>query len=74
MGESRVVGYTLDDETDTYIVTSIKRGRSDKVVIPEEFNGKQVSGINCSIFADSSINLVNIESLSKLNFYDTQSA
>lgn len=72
VGESRVVGYTLDDDTDTYIATSIKRGRSDKVVIPEEFNGKQVSGINCSIFADSSINLVNIESLSKLNFYDTQ--
>ncbi|MDE5755821.1 MAG: hypothetical protein K2I23_01875 [Clostridia bacterium] len=70
LGESRVVGYTLDKESDTYIATSIKNGRSNKVVIPEEFDGKKVSGVNCSIFTHTSIKTVEIQSEDKINFVD----
>ena len=69
---SRVVGYTLDENTDTYIATSIKSGRSDKVIIPEQFNGKKVSGVSCSIFTHTSIKTVEVQSQEKIDLTDTQ--
>lgn len=69
---SRVVGYTLDENSDTYIATSIKSGRSDKVIIPEEFNGKKVSGVSCSIFTHTSIKSVEVQSAEKIDLTDTQ--
>ncbi|MDE6371910.1 MAG: hypothetical protein K2L61_00030, partial [Clostridia bacterium] len=72
LGEYRVVGYTLDEESDTYIATDIKGGRSDKVMIPEEFNGKKVSGVNCSIFTNTSIKTVEIQSKEEISFVDNQ--
>ncbi|MDE6275263.1 MAG: hypothetical protein K2M75_01850 [Clostridia bacterium] len=72
VGGSRVVGYTLDEKTDTYIASSIKSGRSDKVIIPEQFNGKKVSGINCSIFTHTSIKTVELQSPEKMKLVDTQ--
>ena len=72
LAENRVVGYTLDERSDTYIATSVKSGRSDKVIIPTEFNGKKVSGVNCSIFTYSSVKSVEIQSEEKINLVDTQ--
>ncbi len=72
LGEYRVVGYTLDETSDTYIATDIKGGRSDKVVIPEQFNGKKVSGVNCLIFTYTSIKSVEIQSKEAISFVDSQ--
>ena len=72
LGEYRVVGYTLDEESDTYIATDIKAGRSDKVIIPEEFDGKKVSGVNCSIFTHTSIKSVVIQSKEEISFVENQ--
>ncbi len=72
LGEYRVVGYTFDEESDTYIATDIKAGRSDKVIIPEEFNGKKVSAVNCSIFTHTSIQSVDIQSAEEIRFVENQ--
>ncbi|MDE6473675.1 MAG: hypothetical protein K2L70_01055 [Clostridia bacterium] len=72
LGEYRVVGYTLDEASDTYIATDIKAGRSDKVIIPEEFNGKKVSGVNCAIFTYTSIKSVEIQSKEEIDFVENQ--
>lgn len=71
LNEYRVVGYTLDEDSDTYIASSVKMGRSKKVVIPSEFNGKKVSGVNCSIFTYSSVDTIEIQTQEKIDLIDT---
>ncbi len=72
LGESRVVGYTLDEESDTYIASLVKSGRSKKVVIPVQFNGKKVSGVECEIFTDKTVNLVEIQTEESIRLLNPQ--
>ncbi|MDE5654146.1 MAG: hypothetical protein K2I46_00880, partial [Clostridia bacterium] len=72
LGESRVVGYTLDEESDTYIASSVKSGRSKKVVIPSEFNGKKVSGVDCGIFTENTVNTVEILTEDKITLLNSR--
>ena len=49
-----------------------RQERSDKVIIPEEFNGKKVSAVNCSIFTHTSIQSVDIQSAEEIRFVENQ--
>lgn len=52
---SRTLVYTLHD-SDYYSVTGVLDGRSDKVVVPETFNGKPVAAVSLSVLTKSGIN------------------
>lgn len=66
VAEYRVVKYQYQEKGDCYIAYSIEPGRGRKVLIPEEFNGKPVVGINSSIFAETSIDDICLQSKQKL--------
>lgn len=68
VGEYRVVTYRYDASGDCYIADSIEAGNSKKVLIPKEFNGKKVRGVECSIFTDKTIKSVELQSREKLYF------
>lgn len=70
VSQYRNVTYHYDSESDTYIAYSAELGRSKKVLIPEQFNGKKVSGINCFMFTDKTIDDVCIQSKQKINLID----
>lgn len=50
VGVHRPLQYTYDSETDGYKVVGVLSGRGDTVSVPETFNDKPVTGIDCSIF------------------------
>ena len=55
----RAVVYELDG--DGYAVTGVAEGKGNAVVIPDEINGKEVTGFSASILADDSINKIVVE-------------
>ncbi len=50
VGVHRPLQYTYDSETDGYKVVGVLSGRGDTVSVPETFNDKPVTGVDCSIF------------------------
>ena len=60
-GKEKTLEYVYDAENDVYVVTSVMKGRGDTVVIPEQFNGKPVSAVDCELFEDKSIKKVYFE-------------
>lgn len=58
---SRELIYTLDPWTDTYSVTGVAEGRGGTIVIPDSFDGKQVSCVSAEIFEDVTIQHISFE-------------
>ncbi len=48
--DNRIITYSYDDDTESYVAEDILMGLGDTVKIPTEFNGKPVSAVNCEIF------------------------
>ena len=81
--EVRPILYAYDAESDAYIVRQIAEGYGNTVIIPEQFNGKDVKKIDCKILNDDSlekvylnckkdVSFLNVDELSlnsKLNVY-----
>ena len=57
----RSLVYELDSEADGYKVVDIVDGNAQRVVIPNEYNGKQVCAVDCSIFTDEVLTNVDFE-------------
>lgn len=53
--KGRTLVYTVADDGN-YRVSGVLSGSSRKVEIPEEFNGRKVTAIDCNVFAASGVN------------------
>ncbi len=76
--ENRTVVYSFDEGKNHYVATGVLNGLGRKVVIPDEFNGLPVGGIDCDLFTTkgittiqldcaTSVKLTNLEALAELN-------
>ena len=55
------VTYSYDEKNEHYVATGTLKGWGNHVVIPAEFNGLPVGGIDCSLFTDRYIDVVHLE-------------
>ena len=59
-GKQRTLIYELN-ENGEYTVSGVLEGRGDTVVIPQEFNDKAVTAVNCDLFTDNLIENIYFE-------------
>ena len=73
----RTLVYDYDSSTDSYTVSGILSGNSQKVEIEDTFNGKPVTAVSCEVFTDATVKeyvlhdnfeLLNSHELSKGSF------
>ncbi len=66
--ENRTLYYSLDQEKNQYVVRGVLDGKGNKVVIPAQFNGLPVGGIDCALFADTEILTVQLDCEADVRF------
>ncbi|MCD8206224.1 MAG: MBG domain-containing protein [Clostridia bacterium] len=67
--EKRTLVYSFyDDDEDSLMVTGVLSGKGNTIVVPDEFNGLKVAGIDCSIFTHSGVDTVVLECSSNVSF------
>ncbi len=70
--ENRTVVYYLDEEKNQYIAKDILDGRGGSVLIPAEFNGLPVGGVDCELFFNSDIHTVRLECNTDVKFENAE--
>ncbi|MCH5158966.1 MAG: bacterial Ig-like domain-containing protein [Clostridiales bacterium] len=53
--ENRALLYSYSESFDGYAVVGVEKGSGTKIVIPDEFNGKKVYAVDCSVFSAEGI-------------------
>ncbi len=67
----RTLTYRYVSETDSYEVTGALEGKGETAVIPETFNGKEVSSVNASLLTTEGISSIYIQSGADTVFKNT---
>ncbi len=57
---SRTLVYDYYKDKQEYAVTGVLAGRSDKITVPETFNGKPVTAVSMSLFTESGVKEFNL--------------
>ena len=66
--EQRALLYSYDEALGGYKVVGVEGGAGTKVVIPEEFDGKKVSAVNCGVFTATGVKAVELNCAPTVRF------
>ena len=58
--EHRILAYSYDETKNYYVAEGVLDGRGGTIVIPSEFNGLPVGGINCELFENTEIKIIEL--------------
>ena len=58
--EHRILVYSYDETKNHYVAEDVLDGRGGTIVIPSEFNGLPVGGINCELFENTEIKIIEL--------------
>lgn len=59
--EQRVLVYSYDTVNNCYIAEDVLDGRGGTIVIPSEFDGLPVGGLNCELFENEEIKMIHLD-------------
>ena len=66
--EHRVLVYSFDETKNHYVAEDVLDGRGGTIVIPTEFNGLPVGGINCELFENPEIKIIELDCDTNVTF------
>ncbi len=68
----RIVEYRYSAMDDGYVAVSLVAGRGKKLTVPETFNGKRVSAVNCEILTARGLKEIYLESAGSLTLQNPE--
>ncbi|MCD8307351.1 MAG: hypothetical protein LUD51_03875 [Clostridia bacterium] len=66
----RTIGYTYNENTDTYTASTVLSGDGNTVVVPEEFNGRKVTAVSSGLLTARGVSTLILESEDPVDIMD----
>ncbi|MCD8201039.1 MAG: PKD domain-containing protein, partial [Clostridia bacterium] len=71
--EKRTLVYSYyDDNRDSLVASDVLDGNGNTIVVPAEFNGMEVKGVDCTLFAQDGVDTVVLRCSEDVEFQNTE--